>query len=149
MLPLQWQNQSMRADKMSKDEELFWRLERYAHRWPPPWLPCMRNESNPVVFLDVAIRALDRSLLFLCLPYHRLAPYALFPLSMLSMRSLDRSCVLPCRRYMCIYCIDICMHLYLYIHTFIRIYVYVCMHVCMYVCMYVCMRSEQGRDGRA
>ena len=146
MLPLQWQNQSMRADKMSKGEELFWRLERYAHRWPPPWLPRMRNESNPVVFLDIAIRALDRSSLFLCLPYHRLAPYALFPLSMLSMRSLDRSCVLPCRRYplgflTTLSCIYVYVYMYIlhrYMHTFIR--KHVCVHyVCMYVCMYACM----------
>lgn len=48
---------------MTKAEAQFWRMERYAHRWPPPWLGDMRNESNPVVFLDVAIRALDRSFL--------------------------------------------------------------------------------------
>jgi len=45
---------------MSKEEEEFWRMERYAYRWPPPWLSKMKNETNPVVFLDIAIRALDR-----------------------------------------------------------------------------------------
>ena len=42
------------------EEEEFWRMERYAYRWPPPWLSKMQNETNPVVFLDIAIRSLDR-----------------------------------------------------------------------------------------
>jgi hypothetical protein len=50
----------MRTDAMSKDEAQFWRLQRYAHPWPPPWLAHMHNQSNPVVFLDVAVHALDR-----------------------------------------------------------------------------------------
>ena len=54
-----WQNRTFRGEKVSREEAQFWRLERYAQRWPPPWLPEMRNQSNPVVFLDVAIRALD------------------------------------------------------------------------------------------
>jgi len=57
----QWQNRSMREGKMGKPEALFWRMQRYAHLWPPPWLNSMHNDTNPVVFLDVAIRALDRS----------------------------------------------------------------------------------------
>jgi len=56
----QWTNRTMRTDAMSKDEAQFWRLQRYAHPWPPPWLPHMHNHSNPVVFLDVAVHALDR-----------------------------------------------------------------------------------------
>ena len=64
---LQWQNRTFRTEKMSKQEEEFWRLERYAYRWPPPWLSKMQNESNPVVFLDIAIRSLDRCYLACCM----------------------------------------------------------------------------------
>lgn len=46
---------------MTPGEILFWRMERYAKPWPPDWLERMQNQSNPVVFLDVAVRALDRS----------------------------------------------------------------------------------------
>jgi hypothetical protein len=133
MLPLQWQNQSMRADKMSKGEELFWRLERYAHRWPPPWLPCMRNESNPVVFLDIAIRALDRSSLFLCLPYHRFALYPLYPLT----RPVLCASLSP----LYVYILHRHMHAFIPIHTYIHTYIRICMYACMYVCMYVCMHA--------
>ena len=72
---------------MTEDEKIFWRMERYAKRWPPDWLSRMQvhrllhdvqatlllspvfsdnkavrvqNESNPVVFFDISIRALDR-----------------------------------------------------------------------------------------
>lgn len=45
---------------MSPEEKLFWRMERYAKRWPPDWLERMQDKENPVVFLDISIRALDR-----------------------------------------------------------------------------------------
>ena len=45
---------------MTKEERDFWRMERYAKRWPPPWLEDMEDQQNAVVFLDVAIRSLDR-----------------------------------------------------------------------------------------
>ena len=57
----QWKNRTMRSGEMSKEEAQFWRLQRYAYTWPPPWLAQMQNQSNPVVFLDVAVHALDRS----------------------------------------------------------------------------------------
>jgi cyclophilin family peptidyl-prolyl cis-trans isomerase len=52
--------QGEKERKMDAQEKLFWRMERYAKMWPPDWLERMRDQENPVVFLDVAIRALDR-----------------------------------------------------------------------------------------
>mmetsp|Transcript_21679 Transcript_21679/g.59440 ORF Transcript_21679/g.59440 Transcript_21679/m.59440 type:complete len:146 (+) Transcript_21679:149-586(+) len=52
------------SDEDPDNEEakrMFWRMERYAKRWPPDFITRMQDESNPVVFLDIAIRALDRA----------------------------------------------------------------------------------------
>ena len=74
----QWKNRTMRSGEMSKEEAQFWRLQRYAYTWPPPWLAQMQNQSNPVVFLDVAVHALDRSVRLERMPHVTPAENSLF-----------------------------------------------------------------------
>ena len=52
-----WQNRTFRGEKVSREEAQFWRLERYAQRWPPPWLSACHCSHQS----GTAVRRTNRS----------------------------------------------------------------------------------------